>query len=49
MAQPNDTEIIKTSQATFQHFVQERLREAVRTALIHILEEEVTAFIGAAP
>jgi putative transposase len=49
MAQPNDTEIIKTSQETFQHFVQERLREAVRTALIHILEEEVTAFIGAAP
>lgn len=45
----NDTEIIKTSQETFQQFVQDRLREAVRTALISILEEEVTAFIGAAP
>jgi putative transposase len=45
----NDTEIIKTSQEMFQQFVQERLREAVRTALISILEEEVTAFIGAAP
>jgi putative transposase len=45
----NDTEIIKTSQETFQQFVQERLREAVRTALLSILEEEVTAFIGAAP
>ncbi len=44
----NDTEIIKTSQETFQQFVHERLREAVRTALISVLEEEVTAFIGAA-
>ncbi len=44
----NDTEIIKTSQETFQQLVHERLREAVRTALISILEEEVTAFIGAA-
>jgi transposase-like protein len=45
----NDTEIIKTSQETFQQFVRERLREAVRTALMSILEEEVTAFIGVAP
>jgi transposase-like protein len=45
----NDNEIVKASQEVFQQFVQERLREAVRTALISILEEEVTAFIGAAP
>jgi putative transposase len=45
----NDTELIKTSQETFQQFVRERLREAVRTALMSVLEEEVTAFIGARP
>ena len=45
----NDTEIIQTSQETFQQFVQERLRQTVRIAWISILEEEVTAFIGAAP
>lgn len=44
-----DTEIVKARQEIFQQFVQERLREAVRTALISILEEEGTAFIGAAP
>ncbi len=49
MAHPtNHTEIAKAGQETFQQFVQERLREAVRTALISVLEEEVTAFIGAA-
>jgi len=44
-----DTEMVKAGQEIFQQFVQERLREAVRTALISILEEEVPAFIGAAP
>lgn len=44
-----DTEIVKARQEIFQQFVQERLREAVRTALISILEEEGTAFIVAAP
>jgi transposase-like protein len=35
------------SQEVFEQFVQERLRQAVRSALISVLEEEVTAFIGA--
>jgi hypothetical protein len=49
MAHPaNHTEIVKAGQETFQQFVQEHQREAARTALISILEEEVTAFIGAA-
>ena len=37
------------SQEVFEQFVQERLRQAVRAALIRVLEEEVTAFIGASP
>jgi transposase-like protein len=45
----NDTEIVKARQDTFQNAVRERLREAVRAALISVLEEEVTAFIGATP
>ncbi len=45
----NDSEMVSASQEMFQQFVQERLRQAVRVALISILEEEVTAFIGAAP
>jgi putative transposase len=50
MAHPaNHSEIVEAGQETFQQVVRERLREAVRTALISILEEEVTAFIGAAP
>lgn len=37
------------SQEAFEQMVQERLRYAVRIALISVLEEEVTAFIGAKP
>ena len=37
------------SQESFVRLVKARLREAVRTALVSILEEEVTAFIGAQP
>jgi len=40
---------ITGSQEDFTQLVQERLRQAVRAALIDILEEEVTAFIGAKP
>jgi transposase-like protein len=37
------------SQEAFEQMVKERLRQAVRIALISVLEEEVTAFIGARP
>src|SRR2546421_2026079 len=37
------------SQETFEQLVKDRLRYAVRVALISVLEEEVTAFIGAKP
>src|SRR6266849_495387 len=37
------------SQEVFEQFVKERLRQAVRTAVVSVVEEEVTAFIGAAP
>ncbi len=37
------------SQETFEQMVKDRLRHAVRIALISVLEEEVTAFIGAQP
>jgi putative transposase len=37
------------SQEAFEQMVKERLRYAVRVALISVLEEEVTTFIGAAP
>jgi putative transposase len=37
------------SQETFEHMVKERLQYAVRVALISVLEEEVTAMIGAQP
>jgi transposase-like protein len=42
-------EALMGSQEVFEQFVKERLRQAVRTALVSVLEEEVTAFIGAAP
>jgi putative transposase len=45
----NHSEDVLASQETFEHMVRERLRYAVRTALISVLEEEVTAFIGARP
>lgn len=47
--QQNDIETMKGSQETFEMMLQERLREAVRIVLISVLEEEVTAFIGALP
>lgn len=45
----HDTQARQESQVPFEVMVKERLREAVRAALITILEEEVTAFIGAKP
>jgi putative transposase len=45
--QHNEAEI--GSQEAFEEMVTERLRSAVRVALISVLEEEVTAFIGAQP
>jgi putative transposase len=45
----NHIEEVVRSQEAFEEMVQERLRQAVRIALISILEEEVTAFIGAKP
>jgi len=43
------SEALMGSQEVFEQFVKERLRQAVRTALVSVLEEEVTAFVGAAP
>ena len=45
----NDSELMKGSQESFEKMLQERLRQAVRVALISVLEEEVSAFIGALP
>ena len=45
----NNIEALVGSQAAFEQLVQERLRQAVRVALISVLEEEVSAFIGALP
>src|SRR5690349_20063791 len=45
----NNIEALVGSQEAFAQLVQERLRQAVRVALISVLEEEVTAFIGASP
>jgi putative transposase len=42
-------EALTGSQEAFEQLVKERLRQAVRVALISVLEEEVTAFIGAQP
>ncbi len=47
--QENDIETAIGSQEMFEKMLQERLRQAVRVALISVLEEEVTAFIGALP
>jgi transposase-like protein len=46
---PNNSEPSETSQETFAQYVNARLRQAVRLALISVMEEEVSAFIGAAP
>lgn len=45
--QKNDTQEGNESQASFELLVREKLQQAVRTALISVLEEEVAAFIGA--
>jgi putative transposase len=45
----NHIEDVLGSQEAFEQMVKERLRQAVRVALISVLEEEVTAFIGAKP
>jgi putative transposase len=45
----NDNETVEGSQETFEQLLHERLRQAVRVALISVLEEEVSAFIGALP
>ncbi len=47
--QQNDIETGNGSQESFEKMLHERLRQAVRVALISVLEEEVTAFIGALP
>jgi putative transposase len=45
----NTIEDVVRSQEAFEQLVKERLRQAVRIALISVLEEEVTGFIGAKP
>ncbi len=45
----NHSEDILASQEGFEQMVKERLRHAVRAALITALEEEVTTIIGAKP
>lgn len=45
----HDSEDVLVSQEAFEQMLKERLRQAVRIALISVLEEEVTAFIGAKP
>jgi putative transposase len=45
----NTSEDVVRSQEAFEQMVKERLRQAVRVALMSVLEEEVTAFIGARP
>jgi len=45
--QKNHTQDTNESQETFEEMLRERLQQAVRTALISVLEEEVEVFIGA--
>ncbi|GHO60381.1 hypothetical protein KSB_88560 [Ktedonobacter robiniae] len=45
----HSSEDIITRQEAFEQLVKERLQYAVRIAFINVLEEEVTAFIGAKP
>src|SRR5579863_9049047 len=45
----NTSEEVVRSQDAFEQMLKERLQYAVRVALISVLEEEVTAFIGARP
>lgn len=46
--QKNDTQDENESQASFEMMVREKLQQAVRTALMSVLEAEVDAIIGAA-
>jgi transposase-like protein len=41
--------IVLRKSEVFEQLVQQRLRQAIRLALINVLEEEVSAFIGASP
>lgn len=47
--QVNDSEVLLGSQEQFEALLHEQLRQAVRVALISVLEAEVDAFIGALP
>ena len=47
--QAKDTQTVAFRQDDFQQFVRDTMRDFVRIALTTILEEEVTALIGAAP
>jgi len=44
-----DTQLVPISQEEFESVLQEQIRQAVRLALVTILEAEVDAFIGALP
>jgi putative transposase len=43
------SEDVRVSQEAFEQVVRERMRSAIRIAFMEILEEEMTAFIGAKP
>jgi transposase-like protein len=43
----NDTQERNESQETFEAMLREKLQQAVRSALVSVLEAEVDAFIGA--
>jgi len=45
----DDTQTGQPSQAEFRELLYAKLRQAVQVTLVAILEEEVTAFVGAAP
>jgi putative transposase len=45
----DDTQTGQPSQAEFREMLYAKLRQAVQVTLVAILEEEVTAFVGAAP
>jgi hypothetical protein len=44
--QKKDTQNENESQASFEAMLREKLQQAVRTALMSVLEAEVDAFIG---
>jgi transposase-like protein len=47
--QPNHTQIDEEGQAQLQEMVKERLQMAIKLTLIQVLEEEIEAYIQAAP